>query len=191
MIQGIASKCHVGLRVARLDLCVSTESDGGFSPGYVLLSFQILTLYSVRCDYLELIQGHPTPDVQTGKNPPYKGGWLKIGPARSGGMNQYTPNPGWRSQVAPSFRPNPLNRVRLLPPNVNPLTTVELSTRSGCWQGVVMRRSCLLQTVLKLTSAGEHRTEMLRGIQTEQTSRTDLMRPEGTQPDTHFPPGDA
>ena len=49
--------------------------------------------------------------------------------------------------------PNPLNRVRLLPPNDNPLTTVELASRSGCRQGVVMWRSCLLQMVLKLSSA--------------------------------------
>ena len=125
------------------------------------------------------------------ENPPYKGGWLEIGPARRGGMNQYTSNPGWSSQVAQSFGPNPLNRVRLPPPNDNPFTTVELATRSLCRQGVVMRRSWLLQTVLKLTSAEEHRTETLKGTQAEQTSRTDLMKPEGTQPDTHSPPGDA
>ena len=78
-------------------------------------------------------------------------------------MNQNTPNPGWSSQVVSSFEPNPLKMVRPLPPNDNPSTTVELATRSDCRQGVVMRRSCLLQMILKLTSAGEHRTETLRG----------------------------
>ena len=74
---------------------------------------------------------------------------------------------------------NPLNRVRLLPPNDNPLTKVELDTRSGCRQRVVMWRSCLLQMVLKLTSAGKHMTKTLREAQTEQISNTDLMKPEG------------
>ena len=45
---------------------------------------------------------------------------------------------------------------------------------------MVMWRSCLLKTVLKLTSAGEHRKETLRWIQKEQTSRTDLTKPEGS-----------
>ena len=94
-------------------------------------------------------------------------------------MNQWFPKPRMKLSGDPILGPNPLNRTRLLPSNVNPLTTVELDTRSGCRQGVVMWRSCLLQTVLKLTSAGEHRTETLRRTQSELTSRTDLMKPEG------------
>ena len=94
-------------------------------------------------------------------------------------MNQWFPKPRMKLSGDPILGPNPLNRVRLLSPNDNPLTTVELDNRSSCRQGVVMWRSCLLQMVLKLTSAGENLTEML-GEQAELTSRTDLMKPEGS-----------
>ena len=101
------------------------------------------------------------------------------------------PKPRMKLSGDSILEPTALNRVRPLFPNDNPLTTVVVDTRSSCWQGVVMWRSCLLQTVLKFTSAGEHRIETLRGTQAEQKSRTDLMKPEGTQLDTHSPPGDA
>ena len=73
------------------------------------------------------------------------------------------------SRVTLILGPTPLDRVRPLSPNVNLLTTVDLFIRSGCRQGVVMRRSCFLQMVLKLTSAGERMTKKLRGTQTGQT----------------------
>ena len=93
---GIVSKCRVGLRVARQHLCVSTESGGGFSPGYVLLSFQILT--PSRRQDLGLTTPHELRScilrVLTGKNTPYKGGCKrKIGLDRRGGMNQNTQTP--------------------------------------------------------------------------------------------------
>ena len=75
-------------------ICVGKESEGGFSPGYVLLSFQTLTPSS----------GQPKTDCpawskatsthsQTEENPPYKRGWLNIDSARRGGMNQNTQTP--------------------------------------------------------------------------------------------------
>ena len=93
--QGIASKYRVGLSVARLSLCVSTDNDGGFSPGYVLLSFQILTPSSRQIPLTTPLEIRSRlPCVQTRENPPYKGGCPKIGLDRRGGMNQYPPNPG-------------------------------------------------------------------------------------------------
>ena len=93
---GIASKCCVGLRVARHHPCVGTESVDGFSPGYVLLSFQILTpsSHQEQLTTLNWTKATPTPCMKTKENPPYKGDWLEIDPARRGGMNQNTPNPG-------------------------------------------------------------------------------------------------
>ena len=105
--------------------------------------------------------GH-TYSWQTGENPSYRGGWCKIGWYQEGRNEPAFPNPGL-ARVNLILGPTPLNRVRPLPPNDNPLTKLVLDTRSGCRQGVVMRRSCLLQMVLKLTSAGERRTKTLRG----------------------------
>ena len=119
-IQGIASKCHVGLRVARLSLCVSTESEGGFSPGYVLLSFQILTPSSRQLPLTTPLELRSRlPCVQTRENPPYKGGCPKIGLDRRGGMNQNTPNPGLALRWPhPCSLPIEWGR-RGCPPNVN------------------------------------------------------------------------
>ena len=84
---GITSNCRVVLRMVRQHLCMSIESEGGFSPGYILLSFQNLTPSSRQEHYW-------LPRVYTGENLPYKGGCQKIGSDRRGGMNQNTLNPG-------------------------------------------------------------------------------------------------
>ena len=88
----IASKCRVGLRVAKHHPCVGTECGGGFSSGYVLLSFQNLTPSSCqnRLTTLNWTKATPTKCMQTEENAPYKGGWLEIGPTRWGRMNQNT-----------------------------------------------------------------------------------------------------
>ena len=94
-MMGIANKCGVGLRMARHHPSVGTESEGGFSSGYVLLSFQILTPSSCQeqLTTLNWTKVTPTPCMQTGENPPYKGEWLEIGYHQEGMINQNTPNP--------------------------------------------------------------------------------------------------
>ena len=81
---GIASKFRMGLHVARHHTCEGTESGGGFSSGYVLISFQTLTSSRRQLsDWLNWTKETPTPCIQTGENPSYKGGRLEIGSARS------------------------------------------------------------------------------------------------------------
>ena len=82
------------LRVARHYPCVGTESEGGFSPGYILLRFQNLTPSSRQLsDWL--LWNEPKSRIphvcRLGKSP-YKGGWLEIGPARREELYQNTPN---------------------------------------------------------------------------------------------------
>ena len=129
----------------------------------------------------------PTPCVDW-KNSLYKGGCPKIGLDRRGGMNQNSPNPDELSGD-PILGPTPLNRVRLLPPNDNPLTTVVLATRSGCRQGAVME-SVTLQMELRLTSVESAGQRHWGGsARTYIKDRLDETR--GIQPDTHSPSGDA
>ena len=131
---GITSKCSVGLRVVRQHLCVSMESEGSFSPGYVLLSFQILTPSS-RQD-----SGLTTPlelrsrllRVQTRENPLYNGDCPKIGLDRRGEMNQNTSN----LRLALRW-PHPCSLLiewgsRGCPPNANLRPRVVLDTQVGC-----------------------------------------------------------
>ena len=54
----------------------------------------------------------PTPSMQTGENPSYKRGWLEIGPARRGGINQNNPNPGLTLRWPHPLHPYLLKRVR-------------------------------------------------------------------------------
>ena len=93
---GIASKCRVGLRVARHHLWVGTESEGGFSQGYVLLNFQNLTSSSRQLqNWLPWIELKTRLPMYVGwEKSSYKGGWLEIGPVKKWGMNQNIPNPG-------------------------------------------------------------------------------------------------
>ena len=134
----ITSKCRVGLRVTTQHLCVSKENEGGFSPGYVLLSFQNLTPSSrqSRLTTLTWTKATPTSCMQSEENHPYNGGWLKIGSVRIGGMNQNTPNPGLTLRWPNSSLVHPLNGVkRLSPNNLRPRveldTLVWLSVRDG------------------------------------------------------------
>ena len=95
------------------------------------------------------------------ENPSYKGGWLKIGQTRRGGINQNTPNPLSSSQVTPSFGRHLWIGLGDCP-NVNLFTTVVLATRSGCRQGVVMGEVAFSRWT-KTNLKGEHRTKTLRG----------------------------
>ena len=74
--------------------CVGTENDGGFSPGYALLSFQSLTpsRSQPKADDPDWNKVTPTPCMQTGENLLYKWDWLKIGSARRREINQNTLN---------------------------------------------------------------------------------------------------
>ena len=163
-MQSIASKCRVGLRVARLSLCVSTENDGGFSPGYVLLSFQILTPSSrqpLLTTPLELRSRLPC--VQTRENPPYKGGCPKIGLDRRRGMNQNTPNPGLALRW-----PHPCSLPiewgsRGCPPNVNLRPRVVLDTQVWLPARDGDGKCCLLAKALWLTTDGGAWQRLWRG----------------------------
>ena len=61
---GIASKCLMGLLVEKQHPCVDKESEGGFSPGYVLLSFQSRTPSrgQQKADCPACNKAMPTPD---------------------------------------------------------------------------------------------------------------------------------
>ena len=172
----------MGLRVARLGLCVSTESDGGFSPGYVLLSFQILTPSSRQLPLTTPLELRSRlPCVQTRENPPYKGGCPKIGLDRRGGMNQNTPNPG----VALRW-PHPCSipiewGIRGRPPN-EPSTVIERSgvvldtLRSGCRQGTEMGSAAILARGIMINSRGERRTKALEGTEDFQQTPSNIRR---------------
>ena len=106
----------------------------------------------------------PTQCMQTGENPPYKGGWLEIGWARSGVMNQNIPNPGLTLRWFHPPHPYPLNGVKGLSPNANLRTRVVLNTQ--VWQSTRVRdgRSHLLLKALCLIpeqSAGQRLWEGL------------------------------
>ena len=99
-------------------------------------------------------------------------------PSQEGRDEPVFPKPQSSSRATFILWLNPLNRVRPLPPNVNPLPRwnwppVWLPAR------VVMRRCRLLLEGLKLTSA-ESAGQRRWGTQSGQTSRTILMKPEGT-----------
>ena len=66
-ILGIASKCCV-------DLCVGTDSEDGFSSGYILVSFQNLTSSCCQDQLATLnwTEAMPTPCSRLGKNLPLK-----------------------------------------------------------------------------------------------------------------------
>ena len=159
---GIASKCSVGLGVARHHTCEGTESGGGFSPGYVLLSFQNLTPSSsqIRLTTLKWTKVMPTPCMQNEKNPPYKGGWLKIGLSRREGTNQNTQTL-INYQLAPSTTSIPIEwdkeAVHIMsifgywwywPP------------RSGCRQGQRWEKPSPLRDIM-LNNRGERMTKAL------------------------------
>ena len=145
-MMGISSKCRVGLCVAKHHSCVGTENEGGFSPRYVLLSFQNLTYSSrqLQLTTLNLIKATSTPWMQTEENPHHKGGWLEIGPARRGGMNQNTPNPGlaleWPHYCLPSIEWDGRTLLRM---NLRSLWYWTL--RSGCQQRRELRKATSYQ----------------------------------------------
>ena len=170
---GIASKCRVDLRVARHHRYMGTEREDGFSPGYVLLSFQILTP-SIRQD-LGLTTPHELmsclPCVSTRENPPYKGGCPKIGLDRRRGMNQNTPNPeltlGW-----PTSTPlHPLNEVMRLSPECQPRLRMELDTQ--VWLPIRDRdgRSCPLLVALCLILEENAEQRLWEGLENKTDSR--------------------
>ena len=57
------------------------------------------------------------------RNLPYKGGWLEIGPARIEGMNQNTPNPELALRLPYPSLVHPLNGVKGLSSECQPLIT--------------------------------------------------------------------
>ena len=69
----------------------------------------------------------PTPCMQIGENPPYKGGWLKIGSFRRG-EPEYS-KPQISSQVVLFTAPLPMNEVRRPSLNVNLRPRVVLDTQ--------------------------------------------------------------
>ena len=60
----IASKCHVDLLLTKQHPCVCKESEGGFSPRYILVSFQTQTPSSdkPKSDRPVWNKATPTPD---------------------------------------------------------------------------------------------------------------------------------
>ena len=103
----------------------------------------------------------PSPCIQTEENPPYKGGWLEIDPARRGGMNQNTPNLGltlmWHHS---SFFTHWIG-LRSCPR----MSTFDHGwywiPRSGCRQGTEMREATPSRGIM-LKLRGECRTKALR-----------------------------
>ena len=173
----------MGLRVVRLNLCVSTESDGGFSPGYVLLSFQILTPSSRQLPLITPLELRSRlPCVQTRENPPYKWGCPKIGLDRRGGINQNTPNPG----VALRW-PHPCSLPiewgsRVCPPNANLRPRVVLDTQVWLPARDGDGMCCHPSKGIMINSRGERRTKALERTEEYPTDseQHQAEKPEGT-----------
>ena len=167
----------MGLRVARLSLCVSTESDGGFSPGYVLLSFQNLTPSSRQFPLTTPLELRSRlPCVQTRENPPYKGGCPKIGLDRRGGMNQNTPNPGLALRW-PHPCSLPIEWVEEAVPRMSTFDHGWYWTpRSGCRQGTEMGGAAILARGIMINSRGERRTKALEGTEDFQQTPSNIRR---------------
>ena len=98
---------------------------------------------------------------QTGENPPHKGGWCKIGWHQEGRDEPAFLKP--LSRVTLILGPTPLNKVRPLPFEWQPIDHVGTGYQVWLSARGSDGRSCLLQRVLKLASAGERRTKTLRG----------------------------
>ena len=165
--------------MARLLLCVITESDGGFSPGYVLLSFQLLTPSSRQCptDYPVWTLVTPSPCIDWGKSSL----WRRLAgdrPSQEGRDKPEFPKPRSSSRVTPSLG-LPLWIGLDYCPECKPSTTVDLATRSGCRQGVVMGEVTLSNWSLDKPQWRAQDKDIER-TQQELTSRTDLMKPEGS-----------
>ena len=109
---GIVNKCHVGLLVSKQHPCVGNESEGNFSSGYVLMSFQTLKSSSGQPKLTALFETRPSLPGQTGENPPYKGSWLKIGYSQEERDELEYPKLRISSQVILSFAALPIERVR-------------------------------------------------------------------------------
>ena len=162
---------------------MSTECDGGFSSGYVLLSFQILTPSSRQLPLTTPLELRSRlPCVQTRENPPYKGGCPKIGLDRRGGMNQNTPNPGvalrwphpcslpieWGSRGCPSNA------------NLRPRMVLDIQVWLPARDGDGM--CCHPSNGVMIKSRGERKTKALEGTEEYPTDseQHQAEKPEGT-----------
>ena len=99
--------------------------------------------------------------MQTGKNLPYKGDWLEIGPARRRGMNQNTLNTGWDLRWPIHFSP-PIEWGKGA---FSRMSTFDhgwyWTPKSGCWQGTEMGEVTPNRGIM-LYPRGECRTKALR-----------------------------
>ena len=124
----ISSKFRLGLRVARHYPCVDTESEGGFSQGFVLLSFQILKPSIRQLSYwLSWIESRSLlPHECRLRKSSLRGRLAGDRPSQEGRDEPEYPKPLINSQVASFAALHSLNGVKRLPLNVNLRTRVVL-----------------------------------------------------------------
>ena len=105
---------------------------------------------------------------QTGENPPYKGGWWKIGYHQEGRDEPDYPKPRINSQVAPSLLSTIEWGSRGSPPNVNLLPRVVLDTQVWLPAKDGDGRSHSYVEGIMLNSRGERMTKTLEVTEAEQ-----------------------
>ena len=98
--------------------CMGEENEDGFSPGYVLLSFQTLTPPSDQPKVDRPVWDKTTPTQDRPKKilPAKEVDWKYV-IAGNGGMNQNSPNTGLAPRWPNSFVILPMNGVKRSSPN--------------------------------------------------------------------------
>ena len=133
----IASKCCVGLSVTKQHLCLGKENGGGFSAGYVLLSFQYLTLPSSqpKADCSVRKQDH-TYSGQIGEKSSIKRRLVGDRPNKEGRDETEHPKPRISPEIVPSYATLPIEWSK---ESVIRMWTFDhrwyWTPRSGCRQG--------------------------------------------------------